>query len=55
MILFKTTAVKTSNPTYAIDQCCPTFLYIGAHLNNGCGGAGAVGRLQQQQIIIIIK
>jgi hypothetical protein len=27
-------------------QCCPTFLYIGAHLTDGCGGAAAVWRLQ---------
>jgi hypothetical protein len=27
-------------------QCCPTFLYIGAHLTDGCGGAGALWRLQ---------
>jgi hypothetical protein len=27
----------------AIRQCCPTFLYIGAHLTDGCGGAGACG------------
>jgi hypothetical protein len=29
-----------------LQQCCPTFLYIGAHLTDGCGGAGAVWRLQ---------
>jgi hypothetical protein len=28
-----------------LDQRCPTFLYIGAHLTDGCGGAGAVWRL----------
>jgi hypothetical protein len=27
-------------------QCCPTYLYIGAHLTDGCGGAGAVWRFQ---------
>jgi hypothetical protein len=27
-------------------QCCPTFSYTGAHLTDGCGGAGAVWRLQ---------
>jgi hypothetical protein len=32
-----------------LQQCCPTFLYIGAHLTDGCGGAGAMWRLQQQQ------
>jgi hypothetical protein len=26
-----------------IEQCCPTFLYIGAHLTDGCAGAGACG------------
>jgi hypothetical protein len=30
----------------SVDQCCPTFLYIGALLTDGCGGAGAVWRLQ---------
>jgi hypothetical protein len=30
-----------------LSQCCPTFLYIGVHLTDGCGGAGAVWRLQQ--------
>jgi hypothetical protein len=29
-----------------VDQCCPTFLYIGPHLTDGCGGAGALWRLQ---------
>jgi hypothetical protein len=29
-----------------VDQRCSTFLYIGAHLTDGCGGAGAVWRLQ---------
>jgi hypothetical protein len=29
-----------------IDQCCPTFLYTGAHQTDGCGGAGALWRLQ---------
>jgi hypothetical protein len=24
-----------------LKQCRPTFLYIGAHLTHGCGGAGA--------------
>jgi hypothetical protein len=33
---------------YAARQCCPTFLYIGAHLTDGCGGAGALWRLQLQ-------
>jgi hypothetical protein len=35
-------------PSWAIhlQQCCPTFLYIGAHLTDGCGDAGAVWRLQ---------
>jgi hypothetical protein len=27
-------------------QCCPTCLYIGGHLTDGCGGAGAVWRFQ---------
>jgi hypothetical protein len=27
-------------------QSCPTFLYIEAHLTDGCGGAGGVWRLQ---------
>jgi hypothetical protein len=27
-------------------QCCPRFLYIGAHLADGCGGMGAMWRLQ---------
>jgi hypothetical protein len=31
---------------YVYMQCCPTFSYIGAHLTDGCGGAGAVWRLQ---------
>jgi hypothetical protein len=31
---------------YRLDQCCPTFLYVGAHVTDGCGGAGAVWRLQ---------
>jgi hypothetical protein len=30
----------------SVVQCCPTFLYIGAHLTDGCGGAGAVWRWQ---------
>jgi hypothetical protein len=34
-----------SNPNL-VQQCCPTFLYIGAHLTDGCGGAGAVWRLK---------
>jgi hypothetical protein len=25
-----------------LEQCCPTFLYTGAHLTDGCGGAGAM-------------
>jgi hypothetical protein len=29
-----------------LERRCPTFLYIGAHLTDGCGGAGAVWRLQ---------
>jgi hypothetical protein len=29
-----------------ISQSCLTFLYIGAHLTDGCGGAGAVWRLE---------
>jgi hypothetical protein len=29
-----------------LEQRCPTFLYIGAHLTDGCGGAGDVWRLQ---------
>jgi hypothetical protein len=29
-----------------VELCCPTFLYIGTHLTDGCGGAGAVWRLQ---------
>jgi hypothetical protein len=29
-----------------VEQGCPTFLYIGAHLTDGCGGAGVVCRLQ---------
>jgi hypothetical protein len=28
---------------YTLNQCCPTFLYIGAHLTDVCGGAGACG------------
>jgi hypothetical protein len=35
--------------TDAIHQWCPTFLYIGAHLTDGFGGAGAMWRVQQQQ------
>jgi hypothetical protein len=31
---------------FTLQQRCPTFLYIGAHLTDGCGGAGAVWRLQ---------
>jgi hypothetical protein len=31
---------------HTLDQCCPTLLYIGAHLTDGCGGAGAMWRLQ---------
>jgi hypothetical protein len=34
-------------------QCCPTFLYIGAHLTDGCGGAGAVWIIAIIIIIII--
>jgi hypothetical protein len=30
----------------SLGQCCPTYLYIGAHLTDGCGGAGAVWRFQ---------
>jgi hypothetical protein len=26
-----------------LEQCCPTFLYIGAHLTDGSGDAGACG------------
>jgi hypothetical protein len=29
-----------------LSQCCPTSLYIGAHLTDGCGGARAGWRLQ---------
>jgi hypothetical protein len=31
---------------WILEQCCPTYLYIGAHLTDGCGGAGAVWRFQ---------
>jgi hypothetical protein len=34
---------------HTVHQCCPAFLYIGAHLTDGCGGAGAVWRLQQNK------
>jgi hypothetical protein len=34
---------------YSLHQCCPTFLYVGAHLTDGRGGAGALWRFQQQQ------
>jgi hypothetical protein len=30
----------------SLEQCCTTFSYIGAYLTDGCGGAGAVWRLQ---------
>jgi hypothetical protein len=33
-------------PAQSLSQCCPTYLYIGAHLTDGCGGAGAVWRFQ---------
>jgi hypothetical protein len=33
-------------PVQTLQQCCPTYLYIGAHLTDGCGGAGAVWRFQ---------
>jgi hypothetical protein len=39
-------AGRTGHASYTLQQCCPTFLYIGAHLTDGCGGAGAVWRLQ---------
>jgi hypothetical protein len=26
-----------------LKQCCPTFLYIGAHLTDGCGGRAPCG------------
>jgi hypothetical protein len=32
-------------PADTIQQCCPTFLYIRAHLTDGCGGAQAMWRL----------
>jgi hypothetical protein len=38
--------VGTDFGTQDLTQCCPTFLYIGDHLTDGCGGAGAVWRLQ---------
>jgi hypothetical protein len=31
------------NHLNSLRQCCPTFLYIGAHLTDGCGGAGPCG------------
>jgi hypothetical protein len=30
----------------SVKQWCPTFLHTGAHLIDGCGGAGAVLRLE---------
>jgi hypothetical protein len=45
-----------------LDQCCPTFLYIGAHLTDGWGGAGACGDCNNNNnnkviliVIIVIK
>jgi hypothetical protein len=37
-----------------VRQCCPMFLYIGARLTDGCGGAGAIIIIQFIIIIIII-
>jgi hypothetical protein len=39
-------AICSSARRNVIEQCCPTFLYIGAHLTDGCGGVGAAWRLQ---------
>jgi hypothetical protein len=30
----------------SLAQCCPTFLYIRAHLTDGCRGAGAMWQFQ---------
>jgi hypothetical protein len=38
--------VNTLLKDHSLEQCCPTFLYIGAHVTDGCGGAGAMWRLQ---------
>jgi hypothetical protein len=40
------TSQPWDDPGETLSQRCPTFLYIGAHLTDGCGGAGAVWRLQ---------
>jgi hypothetical protein len=37
---------EDKRPSDTLRQCCPTFLYIGAHLTDGCGGTGAMWRLQ---------
>jgi hypothetical protein len=38
--------LRTLLVSHTIEQRCPPFLYIGARLSDGCGGAGAVWRLQ---------
>jgi hypothetical protein len=43
---FSLQAFLTSSFRHTLVQCCPTFLYIGAHLTDGRGGAGAVWLLQ---------
>jgi hypothetical protein len=43
---FEVQSTVFGNSDFTLEQCCPTFLYIGAHLTDGCGGAGALWRLQ---------
>jgi hypothetical protein len=38
-----------------VDQCCPTFLYIGAHVTDGCGSGRRVAIAIIIIIIIIIR
>jgi hypothetical protein len=55
--------LNTLLPTFkTVGQCCLTFLYIGAHLTDGCGGAGAYGDCNNNNnnnkvilIVILIK
>jgi hypothetical protein len=46
MYIFCTKRVSQPIPKEPVGQWCPTFLYIGAHLTDDCGGAGAVWRVQ---------
>jgi hypothetical protein len=48
--------LTTLSVAHTIQQRCPTSLYIGAHLTDGCGGAGACGDCNNNNNkVILIK